>query len=625
MMALTLEKMKNLYRDAKTDYEAGTPTMNDAQFDKLEDQIRKLDPQWKELKKTGTVVKSKKSKVKLPHPMPSLSKIYPEQSAKWVGTRKTVFVMDKLDGSSLLLSVVKGAHKALITRGDGTVGGDITFLLPWLNLPKLKTKDSADLRCEAVMRDRVFDKYYAKDYDNPRNLVAGILNRSMTGEPTAEEKLALKRTDIIVLGSFGSRLATSLPKVKSLGLNTVFHYDLQNPTPERLTSYLAARKKASPYAIDGIVIADMGFSMNYVNADKPKGIVAFKVNAESDEVEATVKKIVYQVTGHSRIIPKVEILPVRTGGVTITFATVHNAAWMLERKIGPGAKIKIVRSGGVIPKIVGVLKPGRIQLPDIEHKLEGKHFVVTAASTGTSERIQVLNIHKFMTTMGIELLGTKTITSVLSSFPSVESYLEAWHRRKLVSCLVDAGLGEKTATKVNSEFNRVFQGQKIPMKKLMVASRCYPIGIGERKLSQLEAGGISMDSVVGSKKSLEMHERIESVRGFDDKTATLLVKGTAKFRPVLQTYKKYVLVDGSIPVVKKTAKGGKLSGEIVSFTSYRSTEHEAAVEAAGGQVDKLGAKTTILIHKEGPIKFPEKIEKARAKGIRVCTFKELKL
>jgi DNA ligase (NAD+) len=623
----TIIEQKARYKKARVAYEAGSPIMSDTQFDKLEDQIRKLDPKWVGLKKTGTTIKSKKAKTKLPRPMPSLNKVYPEQSNKWVGTRKSAFAMDKLDGSALLLFCDRGAPHTLITRGNGTVGGNISFLLPWLNLPaRIKDKGTIYLRCEAVMKDKVFDKYYASKYDNPRNLVAGILNRSMTGEPTAEEKLALKRTDIIVLGIFDAKLATSLPKAKSLGFNTVFHYDLKNPTPERLTAYLNARRKASPYAIDGIVIADMNFVMDYENADKPKDIVAFKVNADEDAVEAKVKRIIYQVTGHSRIIPKVEIEPTRIGGVTVKHATVHNAAWMLERKIGPGATIKIVRSGGVIPKIVGVVKAGKIQLPDIAHELKAKHFVVKAATAETKDRVKVLNIHKFMTTIGIEFLGESTITDALPNFPTVVSYLEAWHRRKLVGALVTSGFGERTARKIDAEFSRVFQGKKVPLKKLMVASRCYPVGIGERKLSQLERDGVSMDRVtnmIARKKPGSLATEISEVHGFDEKTADAVVAGTIKFMPRLAAYRKFILIDGSIPTVKKVVNG-KLSGQFVAWTGYRSEEEATAVLRAGGVVVSFGSTTTILLYKDGG-KESSKIDKARAKGIKVCTFKELKL
>jgi len=627
----TLAQQKMLYKRAKVAYEQGKPVMTDAEFDKLEDRIKAKAPAWSELRKTGTAVKSKKMKAALARPMPSLHKVYPEQSSKWVKARKSVFAMDKLDGSALLLTLNDGKPVQAVTRGDGTIGGDISFLIPWLKIPKkVALKGEVHIRCEAVMKDKVFDKIYFKKYDNPRNLVAGILNRSMTGEPTPDEQMALCHTDIICLGLFGSKLSTGLPQLRGLGFDTVFHYDLANPTPERLTAFLNARRKVSPYSIDGIVIADMEFELDYKNADKPKDIVAFKVNAEDETVEANVKRIIYQVTGHGRIVPKVEIEPVRLGGVTIKHATVHNAQWMIDNKIGPGAKIKIVRSGGVIPKIVGVVKAAKIQYPEIGYELKGKHFVVAEASTNTANRIKVLNIHKFMTTMGIELVGTKTIESVLFRFPTVESWLEAWWNRALANKLVLTGVGDKTAGKIEAEFYAKLGGEmsrhKIPMKQLMVASTCFPVGVGMRKLSQLEQGGISMDSLVAlsaAKKDLQLANLVAGVFGFDDKMAAAVVKGVAAFRPHLKMYKQYMNVDGSLPAIKRPAKG-TLTGKCVSWTGYRSKDEEAAVTEAGGEVVSFGGRTHILLYREDG-KASSKVDAAVKKGCRVCTFKELKL
>ena len=78
------------------------------------------------------------------------------------------------------------------------------------------------------------------------------------------------------------------------------------------------------------------------------------------------------------------------------------------------------------------------------------------------------------------------------------------------------------------------------------------------------------------------------------------------------------------PAKKKIVRGGKLNGEVVTFTSYRDAAHEAAVEAAGGTVASFSAKTTILLYKDGG-KASTKLDTARARGICVCTFKELKV
>jgi len=627
MIHTTLAQQKVLYKKAKAAYEAGKPIMSDYKFDELEDWILALDPKWKELRKTGVTVKSKKAKRELPQKMPSLNKRYPGEIDKWLDGDDKV-AMDKEDGSSLLLGAKGGWFTTLITRGDGNVGGDISFLLPYINVPKtLKYNSTYWFRCEAVMSEATFNKYYADKYDNPRNLVAGILNRSMTGAPTAEEQRALRRTDIIVLGTFDTKLLEGLDFAKRCGLTVVPHTLIQKPTADGLATMLARRRKASPYAMDGLVIAAPDFQYSYKTNDKPKDIIAFKINSEADAVEAKVKCIHWQVTGHGRIVPKVEIEPKRVGGVTIKHATVHNAAWMLERNIGPSAIIKIVRSGDVIPKIVGVVKAGKIQLPEIPHKLEGKHFVVKQATAGTQGRIDVLNMHKFMTTMGIELLGTKTLTTLQQQgFDSVAHYLNQWHRGKLVSAFFHAGLGEKTAANIQAQFDKAFKGKIIPMKDLMVASRCYPAGVGGRKLSALEAGGISMDDLVAgikAKKPVALEKRIVDVHGFEATMARAICKGTIAFVEELEVYQRYLSIDGSLPKAKaKKTAGEPLSGQFISWTGYRDEDEEETAEGLGADIGSFGARTTILLYKEGG-KASSKVDKAREKGIKVMTWPQL--
>src|SRR5882672_3849441 len=114
---MTLVEMKKLYKRAQRAYYNGDDLdydenlMTDKEFDKLEDQIRKLDPAWKELAKTGVKVADKKTDTLLWRPMPSLNKMYDEAVPKFYAKHKAVekwIWSDKLDGTSLQLVYENG-------------------------------------------------------------------------------------------------------------------------------------------------------------------------------------------------------------------------------------------------------------------------------------------------------------------------------------------------------------------------------------------------------------------------------------------------------------------------------------------------------------------------------------
>jgi len=636
MNHMTLAQQKTLYKRAKAAYEIGKPVMTDAEFDKLEDTIKARNPTWPELRKTGVVVQ-KKTKVSLVEYMPSLKKFYPEKVAPKIKADARYIDMDKLDGSAIQIVIDDGRVTQVATRGDGETGQDITYLAPHLKIPqRIAAKGRVVLRCEAVMKIRVFDKKYAplkdKDgnplYENPRNIVAGILNRKFDG--TVDPALA--DIDVVVLGVYGKILTAGLALAASWGFKVV-RSGVSKLSPSYLTNLLGERRNSSEYEMDGLVVAPINWQFGYADNEKPDETWAFKINSENDTHEAEVVDIIYQLSGGSRITPKVEIKPIRMGGVTVTYATVHNGQWMIDRKIGPGAKIKIVRSGGVIPKIVGVVKPAKkMKWPGIPYCMNGKNFMVDDSEgidKATKKRIQVIRIHKWMTTMGIDLLGQKTIDAVFHAFPKVETYLDAWSVRQMRLKLVHAGLGEVTATKIVEQFKKVLDGKVITVKQLMVASQVFPEGIGERKLTMVEQGGISMMKMmrmvaVGTEDRLL--DQLCEIHGYEETSARATIKGVQAFvEGPWQTYKKLLKTDGELPPTKVAKKVvGKLSGQFVSWTGYRSADEEAAVAAAGGEVIKFGARTTILLYKDDG-KASTKVEMAEEKGMKVKTYKELGL
>ena len=171
---MNLQEAKELYIKAKDAYyNSGKPIITDAQFDKLENWIAKKDPTWPELHKTGilpTDIIGKKTKVKLPFFMPSLNKFYPEEVDKlWkkLPVVSEYVYMDKLDGCSVLLEYENGKPTKLTTRGNGEIGQDISFFIPYILI----------LTCLYKYAILFLKKFLAKQKSHSReiNLQSGFL------------------------------------------------------------------------------------------------------------------------------------------------------------------------------------------------------------------------------------------------------------------------------------------------------------------------------------------------------------------------------------------------------------------------------------------------------------------
>lgn len=613
---MKLTDSQKLYKKAKAAYYNADPIMSDREFDKLEDQMKAKFPHWKELNATGVL--PKKAKTPLAHPMPSLNKVYPEDLAGWIGKNQSTkyIVMDKVDGASV--QIENGATKRLVTRGNGEIGGDISFMRNYLRMPLEK----GVFRTEAVVLKRDHKKW-AEDFDNPRNMTSGLLNRRSRHE-------AHKEIRFLCLGQYGEKLITTLSKFECTREMPSVWYKVMNArdmTRDVLSKLLAQRKANALYEIDGLVVAPYNFVLSYSDTEKPKGIVAFKENTDDETVIAKVQRVIWQVSGNGRLTPKVEIEPQEIGGVVVKYATAHNAQWLTERCIGPGAEIKIVRSGGVIPKILEVTKPAKVpSKPQVTFIQKGVHYYTATDTTSGKRAIAIRQISKFASIMEIDYLGEgiaeiayKATENYKYTLRCPLDYVVLHGAGLLRQTLIMAGVGKAMSHKIAIEFDKRLN-TKTSLIKLMVASQVLEEGMGERRLQSLVDNGIDLSKLVSSQA---LAARIEAIPGWGAKSRRLFIESIP---PWSAWYAEAVDALGYALTATKTQKrkatAGPLQGQFVSFTGYRDKAHEAAVEAAGGEVVSFGSKTTILLVKAGG-KASSKVEKAEAKGTKVQTFEEL--
>lgn len=564
--------MKKLYLRAKREYEAGTPILTDAEFDALEDKLKLKYPTWAPLHETG--YKGKKEKVKLPCFLPSLSKVYPKDFAKVKLAADSYVVMDKLDGSSVALQVVEGKPVGLFTRGNGEYGGDISFLLKHLKFPKCK--GTFIVRMEAIMPKATFEKKYKDEFDSARNFVAGILNRT-------EENLNVKHLRDIHFVALGviNEDASYLDRLDKLGFLTVNRFTV--PAKD-LESALAKHVHVSgTYEKDGLVVLPSKQKLVYKDTKRPKFSFAYKDNNELQNAKlTTVKDVIWQVSSKGRLTPKIEVKPVKFDNVTVKYVTVNNSKWMRDRGIGVGAKVQVVRSGEVIPKVVGVKRKGKFVAPSVPYKLQGVHFVATESS----REIQVKQVVRFLTCCGVETVK-EGIVSKLKLRPTIPNYVLLANKEYGDVEKVLAVLGKRAG----KQAYLALQGlRKIEVVSALDGWNQFGDGVGRTRLETISKK-YGLLNILEGKYTGEL-----TAEGIGKITADRLKQGIEEFGKTLYPKLKPYLVE-TVPTDEVSE--GRFTGKRARWTGYRSKEEEARWVAEGGIITNSKTRLDYVFYRKG--------------------------
>lgn len=373
-------------------YHNGAPIISDDQFDAL---VAKWESQtgrkWSDVAGVGAIPLSSSaySITKLPMWMGSMNKVKQEKDIlQWKSKfkPKSVILSDKLDGISCLLhwKPHKSIHPQLYTRGNGEEGTDITPLLRVMStftsiLDKLKKITVTDRDYEFFIRgELVIPKHSWEtkkttlwaDYQNPRNTVAGLIGRKLSSHKKTKD--GIKALNEINFVPFTIDTKTKDGKWNLMNKADMFDWMKSNLDPKNivwhqimdsnkaldksfLSQILLQRRDLSPFEIDGIIVWD-NTNLFEPNTDgNPEHAFAFKMLMDDQKAETLVTDIEWNISRTGVWKPVVLFEPVNIGGTRISRSTGNNAAWIIERGIGVGARILLVRSGDVIPKIEEVI------------------------------------------------------------------------------------------------------------------------------------------------------------------------------------------------------------------------------------------------------------------------------
>ena len=354
------------------------PTLTDNEFDSLLDELIKLEEKYPEYKladsptsKVGTKVISEFKKVTHPTPMFSLGDVFNEDEIKAFCQRvekeigPTEYVCElKMDGLAVSLVYEKGVFKYAATRGDGTIGEDITNNVLTIGSLPLKLKQDIDLevRGEIYMEFDVFNKLNEQRekeglplFQNPRNAAAGSI-RQLDSSITKQRKLSMLLYHVPNT-TYKTHYET-LEMLKEVGLPTNPNSKLCHNFAEILEfiEYWHQNRPNLPYPIDGIVIKVNSIELQRKlgsTAKYPRWAIAYKFPAE--EVVTKLDDIICTVGRTGQITPNAVLEPVKVAGSTIRRATLHNANYIQEKDLRIGDYVVIRKAGDVIPEVVRVV------------------------------------------------------------------------------------------------------------------------------------------------------------------------------------------------------------------------------------------------------------------------------
>ena len=644
-------------------YVLDRPEISDLAFDKLMQKLKDLEAENPALITPDSPTqrvggKPREGFVKVPHssPMLSLDNTYNEEELRdWErrvhelsGRSDVDYVCElKLDGMSLALIYEDGKLVRGITRGDGSVGEDVTLNVRTvrsvpLSIPKDRLKKAGvpvnfEVRGELLMPLAAFKKMNddreAKGlavFANPRNATAGTV-RQLESKVTAERRLDYFPYMLLENGrTYFDRHSKTLDALHAAGFKVNQNRRLVHGIDEAWEFILQweGKRDSLPYEIDGIVIKvdrtalqdELGFT-----GKAPRWAIAYKYAARAGITK--LENVRWQVGRTGKLTPVAELLPVFIGGTTVRNATLHNADEIGRLGIKIGDWVQVERGGDVIPKVAKVIDdkehPRPHNLKDIEMpekcpvcgtkvvRTEGEvDYRCVNANCPAKLRETILHFAS-RGVMNIDGMGDALVTQ-LTERGLVKNVADIYKLTK-ADLLSLERMGDKSAQNILDEIEA---SKKLPLERVI-----YGLGIrmvGERTAQFLAEHFGSMEGLENASV-----EELQDVNEVGPRIAESIVEffSIAANRKLVERLREAKLTLTGEKKQRGTQLAGKtfvLTGTLAHFTR---DEAKKMIEDAGGKVTGSVSKKTDYV--VAGADAGSKLDKARELGVKVIDEKEM--
>lgn len=464
-------------------YDGGN--MTDNTYDALEYALKKrLKVKHRLYEKMGAPPIDK-IRVTLPYPIGTLQKVKP-------GTRELreflhaphdhqLIWSEKLDGNSGYVVYHQGQPQAIYTKGDGTVGGDVSYLIGIIPLPTITDPkyQSIVVRGEFMIPKSIFERKYKSSYSFPRSFVTSKMNSGFISPGLSDIEFVAYQ----ILDCPGLAPAKHQLQVFTLLEFLKFHVPSYGLLYQRSEALLMIQYKHqrehSPYAIDGLVIT---FDQSFESWRAQPRSVAFKMILEEQIRSTKVIDIDWGISRYGRYVPVAVYNAVYIDGARLHRASAFNAAHVRDWSLGRGTKITIVRSGDVIPQIKDVVTDESIEpiFPLAEPSWHWEDRDIVLDDIEGNRMVQIKRSSFFFETIRVPRLRIGTLEKMydhgLKTLHDITHASESDFRQV-------KGIGAKTAKAFYDNIHGTLRVSR--MDRLVVASTTFKSGLGRKLIKTL--------------------------------------------------------------------------------------------------------------------------------------------
>ena len=625
-----ISELENLITRYQKSYYDGEGEISDAEFDKLWDELKALDPANPILHKVGA---DSGNFQKIHHVMPMGSQekaANPEQFLAWAEKHKydEYLVEYKLDGASLELQYENGYLKRAVTRGDGTIGDDITA-----NARKMGGVNAAiykdgllvpftgGIRGEVIMTHEVHKTHFP-DKANCRNAANGLMKRK---DGKGSEFLKLIVYDALSTDgkSYFNYEEEKIRWLMDCGFNVVKLVICKSP--ERVIAYRAKvmEERASlEYDIDGLVIKERTINLADASRDRPDRQIAFKFSLE--EAVTTLREVEWSVSGGTYT-PVAIFDEVELNGTRVQRASLANPDTLRKLGVAIGSHVVVVKRGEIIPKIESVVEEKGLETKAIEFpqvcevcgtKLVDEGSRLFCPNKNCSKRV-LHQLLKFQQVVDIRDLGETLITSLFND-GRLKSISDIYSLQ--IEELVPYFLNEESmeADKKSLGAEKVYNSiQNHRRMRLATFVGAFDIeGVGETSAEKLIASGFdTLEKLLAASEV-----QIASVYGFAEIMAHIIVEGLAENAAEMRS-----LVSSRVIELEEVG-GGLLAGNSFCFTgelvTMKRADAEQLVKKNGGNIKSSVTKDLSYLVTNDTASGSSKNVKAAKLGIPVIDEKQ---
>ena len=634
-------------------YVLDSPEISDAEFDKLMQQLKQIESEHPDLVTPDSPTqrvggKPREGFVKVPHssPMLSLDNTYNEEELRdWErrvhelsGRSDVDYVCElKLDGMSLALVYEDGKLARGVTRGDGSIGEDVTLnirtvrsiplVIPSEKLKKAGIPADFEVRGELLMPTASFKKINDErerdglpTFANPRNFTAGTV-RQLDSNITAQRRLDYFPYMLLRNGrTYFDRHWKTLSALDAAGFKVNQNRKLVSSMDEvwAFIQQWEAKRDSLPYEIDGIVIKvdrtslqdELGFT-----GKAPRWAIAYKYAARGGTTK--LENVRWQVGRTGKLTPVAQLVPVSIGGTTVRNATLHNMDEIQRLGVKIGDWVRVERGGDVIPKVVEVDKDHPRGKDDIDvpdkcpvcgtrvMRTEGEVDYRCVNANCPAKLLGTILHFASRGVMNIDGMGDALVTQ-LTECSLVKNVADIYKLTK-ENLLSLERMGEKSAQNILDEIEG---SKKLPLERVI-----YGLGIrfvGERTAQFLAEHFGSMEAL--------QQATVEELQNVDE-VGPRIAESIAEFFSIPANRKLVErLREAKLTLTgEKKQRGTKLTGKtfVLTGTLPRFTRDEAKkmIEDAGGKVTGSVSKKTDYVVAGSDA--GSKLDKARELGVAV--------